>query len=36
MSKNINSNNNINNMERNKSMKWSSINFAEPHTVFHY
>ena len=36
MSKNINSNNNINDIERNKSMKQNSIDFIELYTVFNY
>ena len=36
MNKNINSNNNINDMERNKSMKQNSIDFKGLYAVFHY
>ena len=37
MNKNISSNNNnINDIERNKSKKWNNIDFTEPYTVFHY
>ena len=36
MNKNINSNNNINDMERNKSMKWNDIDFTGLYTVFHH
>ena len=36
MNKNISSNNNISDMERNKSMKWMGIDFTGLHTEFHH
>ena len=36
MNQNTNSNNNINDMDRNKSMKWNGIDFTGPYTVIHH